>query len=95
MDYLKEYGLSDEDIKEVHESLSYEDWVQISSMKSVVREDIEYFLSLGITNIKDILMGAPYMFYHPAARIKRMVEECQNPDIVELLKEDPINFDLL
>ena len=95
MNYLKKYGLTDEDIDEIYDSLSDEDWYTITCMDTGVKKILNYFSSLGITNFKDMFIYKPNIFDLSVNEIEKCINECNIPDIVEKLKEDVINFDLL
>lgn len=94
MDYLKKYNLTDEDLQEIYENLSYENWSNITGSSTKVKGVLDYLASIGITNFKDIFLYKPSVFYLYAEDIKKYIEECEYPDIIEKLKEDIYNFEL-
>lgn len=95
MNYLKKYGLTDEDIDEIYDNLSDEDWYTINCMDTRVKKILDYFNSLGITNFKDMFIYKPNIFNQHVDEIENYINESNIPDIVEKLKEDVTNFDLL
>ncbi len=95
MNYLKKYGLTDEDIDEIYDSLSDEDWYTINCMDTRVEKILKYFKSLGITNFKDMFIYKPNIFNQHVDEIENYINESNIPDIIEKLKEDVTNFDLL
>ena len=95
MDYLTKYNLTNEDIKDIINSIDEDDKLELELNEERVSSIIDYFLSLGLTNIKDIIITKPSLFYDDVNSIKMRIEKHSNTNIIELLKEDPINFDLI
>ena len=95
MEYLTKYNLTTEDIRDITSSIDEDDKLELDLNEERVSSIIDYFLSIGITNIKDIIITKPNLFYDDVNSIKERIEKYSNTDILELLKEDPINFDLI
>lgn len=95
MDYLKEYNMTDEDINDIYNSLSEEEWIMISTSSSRVEELLEYFTSLGITYYKDLFIEKPNIFLFDVEDIEKKINECNEEDIVNKLKDNIYNFELL
>ena len=95
MEYLTKYNLTTEDIKDIFSSIDEDDKLELDLNEERVSSIIDYFLSIGITNIKDIIITKPNLFYDDVNSIKERIEKYSNTNILELLKEDPINFDLI
>ena len=95
MDYLIKYNLTNEDIKDIINSIDDDDKLELELNEERVSSIIDYFLSIGLTNIKDIIITKPNLFYDDINSIKMRIEKYSNTNIIELLKEDPINFDLI
>ena len=95
MEYLTKYNLTTEDIKDITNSIDEDDKLELELNEERVSSIIDYFLSLGLTNIKDIIITKPNLFYDDVNSIKMRIEKYSNTNIIELLKEDPINFDLI
>ena len=95
MDYLTKYNLTNEDIKDIINSIDEDDKLELELNEERVSSIIDYFLSLGLTNIKDIIITKPNLFYDDVNSIKMRIEKYSNTNIIELLKDDPINFDLI
>ncbi len=95
MEYLTKYSLTTEDIKDIFSSIDEDDKVELELNEEGVSSIIDYFLSIGLTNIKDIIITKPNLFYDDVNSIKMRIEKYSNTNIIELLKEDPINFDLI
>lgn len=95
MKYLKEFNLSDSDLQEIYDKLSDEEWQYVTTTKVQIKELLRYFTSIGITNIKDIFLHRPDILYQYADDMKSYIENCNIPDIIEKIKNDVSNFDLL
>lgn len=95
MNYLTKYNLTNEDIKDIINSIDDDDKLELELNEERVSSIIDYFLSIGLTNIKDIIITKPNLFYDDINSIKMRIEKYSNTNIIELLKEDPINFDLI
>lgn len=95
MKYLKEYNLSDEDLQEIYDSLSDENWYNITTYESRVCGLLDYFKSIGITNFKDIFLTKPHVFYKNAKEMRKYIEDANIPDLIDRINEDAINFELI
>ncbi len=95
MEYLTKYNLTTEDIKDITSSIDEDDKLELELNEERVSSIIDYLLSIGLTNIKDIIINKPNLFYDDVNSIKMRIEKHSNTNIIELLKEDPINFDLI
>ena len=95
MEYLTKYNLTTEDIKDITNFIDEGDKLELELNEERVSSIIDYFLSIGLTNIKDIIINKPNLFYDDVNSIKMKIEKYSNTNIIELLKEDAINFDLI
>lgn len=95
MEYLTKYNLTTEDINDIINTIDEEDKLELELNEERVSSIIDYFLSIGLTNIKDIIINKPNLFYDDVNSIKERIEKHSNTNIIELLKEDAINFDLI
>lgn len=95
MNYLKQFNLSDDDLDEIYDSLSDEDWQFVSATKIQIEDLLEYFISIGITNIKDIFLYRPNVLYQYAEDMEQYIKDCKDKDIVSKINEDVENFELL
>ena len=95
MEYLTKYNLTTEDIKDITSSIDEDDKLELELNEERVSSIIDYLLSIGLTNIKDIIINKPNLFYDDVNSIKERIEKHSNTNIIELLKEDAINFDLI
>ena len=92
---LNKHHLTTEDIRDIASSIDEDDKLELDLNEERVSSIIDYFISIGITNIKDIIITKPNLFYDDVNSIKERIEKYSNTNILELLKEDPINFDLI
>ena len=95
MEYLKKYNLTDEDINEIINSIDEMDINEISMKESKIEEILRYFISIGITNLKDIIIYKTYLLYDDVEVIKDKINKYGNINIIKLINEDAINFDLI
>lgn len=70
MNYLKQFGFSNADIEEIEELIDDSDYLEYTLKQDKVCDIINYFKSIGITNIKDLLIVKGYLFYEPLEEIK-------------------------
>ena len=63
MKYLKKYGLSLNDIKEIEESLDDIDLNLLYVNEDKVISILDYLVSIGFTNVKELLMYKSNLFY--------------------------------
>lgn len=63
MKYLKKYGLSLNDIKEIEESLDDMDLNLLYVNEDKIISILDYLVSIGFTNIKELLMYKSNLFY--------------------------------
>ena len=63
MKYLKKYGLSLNDIKEIEESLDDMDLNLLYVNEEKVISILDYLVSIGFTNVKELLMYKSNLFY--------------------------------
>ena len=94
MEYLKKYNLSDEDINEIVEFIDDMDNKELNFNRKNVESILDYFVSIGITCIKDLLMYKTYIFYDSVNRIKSAFNNCDENTITSI-NNDVMNIDLL
>ena len=63
MKYLKKYGLSLNDIKEIEESLDDMDLNLLYVNEDKVISILDYLVSIGFTNVKELIMYKSNLFY--------------------------------
>lgn len=91
MDYFKNYGLTNEDIKELEEFLDNDDINNYYVFELKVSSILDYFNSIGITNIKDILKYKSNIFYESLENIQKNIPN--DRIIIDLINEDVNNLD--
>ena len=95
MEYLKIFNLTDEDIKDITNSIDEMDINEISMKEEKVIEILKYFISMGITNIKDIIIYKTYLLYDDIETIKEKFNKDSNINIIKLITEDAVNLELI
>lgn len=95
MEYLKIFNLTDEDIKDITNSIDEMDINEISMKEEKVIEILKYFISIGITNIKDIIIYKTYLLYDDIETIKDKFNKYSNINIIKLINEDAVNLELI
>ena len=63
MKYLKKYGLSFEDLKEIESVLDDMDLNLLYVNEDKVISILDYLISIGFTNVKELLMHKTNLFY--------------------------------
>lgn len=98
MNYLKSYNLTDEQIKNIETSI-IEHNVNIDIFKydpEKVVEILNLFLSIGVTNIYNIIITNPSMFCDTVSSIKSRINKYENKfELAKLLNEDSLNLNLI
>ena len=93
MDYLKIFNLTNEDIDEIIDFIDTDDYNELFINREKVTNILNYFLSIGIINIKDILMYKTDIFYDELDYIKSKLNN--NLNLINLINEDVLNIDLI
>ena len=92
MEYLKEYNLSEEDIKDIISNIDFSDTIELDLHKDKVCDILDYFKSKNIINIKELLMYKTEIFYSSLEYLKRKIDTLDT-DSLNKLKEDITLFD--
>ena len=95
MEYLKKFNLTDDDIKKIYNSIDEMDINEITMKEEKIEKILKYFISIGITNIKDIIIYKTYLLYDDLENIKEKIDKYGNNNIIKLINEDAVNFDLI
>lgn len=95
MEYLKKFNLTSEDINDIVNTIDEQDIMELEFNEERVASIIEYLVSLGIKDIKNILIYKTNIFYDDLDSIKRRFDEYNGIDIIDLINENLINFDLI
>ncbi len=89
MNYLKKYSLSNEDIKDIENNLDDMDINLLYVNEDKVIDIIDYLVSIGFTNIKDLLMYKTNLFYIKLDVIKARIDK--DKDIINEINKD-VNY---
>ncbi len=84
MNYLKKYSLSNEDIKDIENNLDDMDINLLYVNEDKVIDIIDYLVSIGFTNIKDLLMYKTNLFYIKLDVIKARIDKDKDNIINEI-----------
>lgn len=84
MNYLKKYGLSNEDIKDIENNLDDMDINLLYVNEDKVIDIIDYLVSIGFTNVKDLLMYKTNLFYIKLDVIKARIDKDKDNIINEI-----------
>lgn len=95
MEYLKNFNLTAEDIEDIITNIDDQDVLELEYNQERVEEILNYLISLGIEDVKSILMYKVNIFYDDIDSIKRRIQNYNGSDLIELINEDVINFDLV
>lgn len=94
MEYLKKYNLSETDINEILNNIDELDYKELMFNQENVEEILRYFIGVGITDIKSILMFKTYLLYDNLENIKNAINN-SDKNIIKLINEDIMNFDII
>lgn len=84
MNYLKKYSLSNENIKDIENNLDDMDINLLYVNEDKVIDIIDYLVSIGFTNIKDLLMYKTNLFYIKLDVIKARINKDKDNIINEI-----------
>ena len=91
MNYLEKYGLSKEDIDEIIEHIDQNDYLEFNLKEDKICSIIDYLVSIGVTNIKELIMYKSYIFYELLEVIKNKIRK----EIVPYINEDIAYLDMI
>lgn len=95
MNYLEKYGLTTSQIEYICTELDSDEINEFIVYKDRVSELLDYFISIGLNDITNLLIAKRNVFYEDKETVQKLIENCSNPNIINLLKEDLINFELI
>ncbi len=80
MDFLKEYGLTNEDVENLEINLENDDINFICMHEEEMKEIIEYFISKGLNkdDIIELLIYKTELFYETKDKVKEIYETNDN-----------------
>ncbi len=98
MNYLKNYHLSDEQIKKIEDAIK-EHHVNIDIFKydpEKIVAILNLFLSIGVTNLYNIIITNPSLFCDTVSSIENRMNQYENKDeLARRLNEDARNLNLI
>ena len=98
MDYLKNYNITEEQINDIEETI-VDRGVNIDLFKycsNKVKEILNLFVSIGVTNIYEIIIANPSMFCDTVDSIRKRINEFGNTsELARLINEDAENLSLV
>ncbi len=98
MNYLKEYGITDEQIKNIEKILEVAE-VNIDIFlynEEKVKEILNLFKNIGVNNFYDIIITNPYMFYDTVRSIATKINGYRDKnELARLINEDPNNLEII
>ena len=98
MNYLKNYNLSDEQIQNIENAIKEhnvnKDIFEYDSEK--ITDILNLFLSIGVTNLYNIIITNPSMFCDTVSSIKNRINKYENKyELARLLNDDALNLNLI
>lgn len=98
MNYLKDYNITDNEIENIKKVLE-EAEVNIDIFlynEEKVKSILDLFKNIGVTNLYDIIITNPYMFYDTIRSIEVKINGYRDKnELAKLLNEDPNNLDII
>lgn len=98
MDYLKEYGITDDEIEKIKKILEVTE-VSIDIFlfnKEKVCSILDLFKNIGVKNLFEVIITNPYMFYDTVRSIEVRINGYRNKEeLARLINEDPGNLSLI
>lgn len=92
IEYLKNYNLDDNDIDEIKKKFNKDIINKFEVMESTVISVFEYLKSIGITNIKNIIMYRPDICFSNIEFLKEKVSKIDSSLIKFIIEQDPQNL---
>ncbi len=98
MNYLKDYGITDEEIKNIEKVLEVAEVnidIFLYNDEKVIKI-LDLFKNIGVRNLYDIIITNPYMFYDTIRSIESKINGYKDKsELAKLLNEDPNNLDII
>ena len=98
MNYLKDYNITDNDIKNIEQVLEKAE-VNIDMFlynEEKIKGILDLFRNIGVTNIYEIIITNPYMFYDTIESIEKKINGYSDKsELARLLNDDPNNLDII
>ena len=98
MNYLMDYGINEDEIKNIAVILNKAD-VNIDMFiynEEKIMKILDLFKNIGVTNIYDIIITNPYMFCDTVSSIEKKLNSYENKEeLADLLNKDASNLELV
>lgn len=98
MDYLKNYNINDEQIRNLEKVIRSESSnIDLFMFEpEIITNILDLFTSIGVTNIYGIIMTCPSMFCDTIESIKKRIDKYEDKtELARLLNDDPSNLILI
>ena len=98
MNYLKEYNITDEEIENIKKVLEAAE-VNIDIFlynKEKIKTILDLFRNIGVTNLYEVIITNPYMFYDTIRSIETKINGYKDKyELARLINEDPNNLEII
>ena len=98
MNYLKDYGITDDEIKNIEKVLEVAE-VNIDIFlynDEKIKRILDIFKKIGVKNLYEIIITNPYMFYDTVSSIESKINGYKDKnELARLLNEDPNNLEII
>lgn len=98
MEYLKEYGITSEEIESIKKIVEVAE-VNIDIFlynEEKVKAILDLFKNIGVKNLYEVIITNPYMFYDTVRSIEVRINGYRNKEeLARLINEDPGNLSLI
>ena len=88
LNYLLELDISPDEIYEITHKLSTDVVDSLSLSQAVVEETLEYYKSIGVTNISNIIINRPDLVLINKKEIESIISSMDVIKIVEIMNND-------
>lgn len=88
MNYLKDLGLTDDDIIIINGSSEASVIEKLKLFPSLVKENYTYLKGIGIKNYKEVFMGHTHMFFINPDRFRAIFEKYDHADLIRCLEKN-------
>ena len=95
MDYLKGIGFSSTMINNIILKNDVDTVENLDLYENNVLKVINYLKEIGVEDIYGLLLYRSYIFLEDVEYIKDLFDKCTINQIIEMINEDQVNFELL
>lgn len=97
IDYLKDYGISNEDIAEIKGRFDEKNIYNLGIMKNNVCEILDYLKEIGVTNFKNVILYRLDLCFMDLTYLKKQISKYDTKLIVYIMNNDVcdlLDFDI-